>query len=97
MLEMQVSSWNLLCMKLNYACFSWNADEMTFQLFKFSLLRDMKSLGWNIADCLLLLLLLLYVFCAVCLKSGKFSSDDMFEITYQLFKFSLLQDMKSSG
>ena len=97
MLEMQVSSWNLLYMESNYACFSWNDDEMTFQLFKFSLLRDMKSSGWNVADCLLLLPLLLHAFCAVCLKSGKFSFDDMFEITYQLFKFSLLQDMKSSG
>ena len=85
---MQVSSWNLLHMKWNYVCLYWNADEMTFQLFKFSLLRNMKSSWWNVADCLLLLLLLLHAFCAVCLKSEKFSSDDMFEITYQLFKFS---------
>ena len=94
---MQVSSWNLLHMKWNYVCLYWNADEMTFQLFKFSLLQDMKSSGWNVADMRVILLLLLYVFCAVCLKSGKFSFDDMFEITYQLFKFSLLQDMKSLG
>ena len=97
MLEIQVSSANALCMKLNYVCFSWNADEMTFQLFKFSLLRNMKSSGRNVADMRVILLLLLHAFCAVCLKYGKFSFDDMFEITYQLFKFSLLQDMKSLG